>query len=173
VARHSNLTALLAKATRMPVVEVGATTRIEPNHVVMSPGVWLKMLSDGDRIGRNSEAEGGEGRKRHYLRAGTFIGQVRRHAAQRDCGRRPNRSRSSRDRHRRSRLSGVLAASSAPAGQHILHSKLPRRFNIIELLPTWLLAKELPSIQGPLQGFSRTCPEAKVESGEERVQYPR
>jgi two-component system CheB/CheR fusion protein len=45
--QHSQLTDLLAKATRMPVLEVAAETPVEPNHVyVMAPGVCLSM-SDG------------------------------------------------------------------------------------------------------------------------------
>jgi two-component system, chemotaxis family, CheB/CheR fusion protein len=45
--QHSQLTDLLAKATRMPVLEVDADTPIEPDHVyVMAPGVCLSM-SDG------------------------------------------------------------------------------------------------------------------------------
>jgi two-component system CheB/CheR fusion protein len=43
----SQLTDLLAKATRMPVLEVNADTPVEPNHVyVIAPGVSLSM-SDG------------------------------------------------------------------------------------------------------------------------------
>jgi len=38
--QHSQLTDLLSKATRMPVLEVDADTPIEPNHIyVMAPGV--------------------------------------------------------------------------------------------------------------------------------------
>jgi two-component system CheB/CheR fusion protein len=45
--QHSQLTDLLARATRMPVLEVDADIPIEPNHVyVMAPGVCLSM-SDG------------------------------------------------------------------------------------------------------------------------------
>ena len=46
----SNLTELLSKATKMPILEVGVDTPIEPNHVyVMAPGVCLRM-SDGHSI---------------------------------------------------------------------------------------------------------------------------
>ncbi len=45
--QHSQLTELLAKATKMPVHEVAAYTAVEPNHVyVIAPGVSLSM-SDG------------------------------------------------------------------------------------------------------------------------------
>ena len=45
--QHSQLTDLLSRATRMPVLEVDANTPIEPNHVyVTAPGVCLSM-SDG------------------------------------------------------------------------------------------------------------------------------
>ncbi|MEO7145722.1 MAG: chemotaxis protein CheB, partial [Bryobacteraceae bacterium] len=44
---HSQLTELLAKATKMPILEVNVDTPVKPNHVyVMSPGVCLSM-SDG------------------------------------------------------------------------------------------------------------------------------
>src|SRR5712692_10692506 len=42
--QHSQLTELLSKATKMPVVEVSADTQIEPDHVyVIAPAVCLSM----------------------------------------------------------------------------------------------------------------------------------
>src|SRR2546422_594754 len=49
--QHSQLTELLSKATKMPVVEVSADVPIEPNHVyVIAPAVCLSM-EDGPLIG--------------------------------------------------------------------------------------------------------------------------
>ena len=53
--QHSQLTELLSKATKMPVVEVSADTPIEPNHVyVIAPAVCLSMEDGHLRVERRA-----------------------------------------------------------------------------------------------------------------------
>ncbi|PYU33484.1 MAG: hypothetical protein DMG28_07930 [Acidobacteria bacterium] len=63
--QHSQLTELLSKATKIPVVEVSVDTPIEPDHVyIMAPAVCLSMADGHLRVERRA---GGRAEPAHRL----------------------------------------------------------------------------------------------------------
>lgn len=65
--RHSSLTELLAKATRLPVCEVTRHSRVEPNHIyVISPNTNL-VIAQGVLKLRPRQKTGGVHRSRRTL----------------------------------------------------------------------------------------------------------